>query len=47
MIKLLVTLALSDSAYKMPSSNLGLPSISEGNTSRRTNLMFVQDELLA
>ena len=47
MIKLLATLALSDSGYKMPSSSLGLPSISGGYTSQRTNLMFVQDETLA
>ena len=47
MIKPLATLALSDSVYKMLSSNLGLPPISGGNTSHRTNLMFVQDETLA
>ena len=42
-----MTLALSESVYKMPSSNLGLPPISKGNMSLRTNLMFVQDETLA
>ena len=47
MIKLLATIALSESVYKMPSSNLGLPPISGGNMSLRTNLMFVQDETLA
>ena len=47
MIKLLATLALSDSVYKMPSSNPGLPFISGGNASHRTNLLFVQDETLA
>ena len=47
MIKILATLVLSDSVYKMPSSNLGLPSISGGNTSPRTNLMFLQEETLA
>ena len=46
MIKLLVTLALSDSVYKMLSSNLGLPSFSGGNTSHRANPMFAQDEIL-
>ena len=46
MIKRLATLALPGGVYKMPSSNLGLPSISGGNTSHRTNLMFVQDETL-
>ena len=47
MTKLLATLALSDNVYKIPSSNLGLPSISGGNTSHKTNLMFVLDETLA
>ena len=47
MIKRLATLALSGGVYKMPSSSLGLPSISGGNTSHRTNLMFVQEETLA
>ena len=47
MTKLLATLALSDNVYKIPSSNLGLPSISGGNTSHKTNLMFVQEETWA
>ena len=46
MIKHLVTLALSDSVYKMYSFNLGLPSISGGNTPHRTNLLFVKEETL-
>ena len=47
MIKLLATLALSDSGYKVPSSNLGLASISGEYTSHGTNLMFEKDETLA
>ena len=47
MIKLLATLGLSGSVYKIPSCNLGLSSFSGGNTSHRTNMMFVQDETLA